>query len=389
MAYTRGGTLTRIDYGMTASTVYAGTAPEQIVFTVGERCLPSGATCDDTHFTTANASWWPDVPIDQNCAQGASCTTHGPTFWSRKQLNSITTQIQVNGATQQVDRYDFVHSFPDGGDHAPTLWLDSVQHTGLDTGAGASGSVSTPVTSFDPPAQLANRVGTIANQPVMYHDRIQNITTETGARVTVTYNPTQCTPANVPTDPSTNTLPCFPVLWTPPGATSPQADWFHKYTVHSVLTQDLHETNQDGTYPELLTTYAYDGGAGWHYDDNELVKPANRTYGQFRGYATVETRTGDTTVFHTTNGAKVNDQLTLNKTSYFRGMSNNTPTGTGGSTVTLTSTDGAHTAQDTNALLGQVFETDAYTGDGGTIDHATVTIPTIIGPTASRNRTGL
>ncbi|MFF7634975.1 RHS repeat-associated core domain-containing protein, partial [Kitasatospora sp. NPDC008050] len=32
---------------------------------------------------------------------------------------------------------------------------------------------------------------------------------------------------------------------------------------------------------------------------------------------------------------------------------------------------------------------DAYTGDGGTIDHATVTIPTIIGPTASRNRTGL
>ncbi|WP_145904487.1 RHS repeat-associated core domain-containing protein [Kitasatospora viridis] len=392
VAYTRGGYLQRIDYGMTAGTVYSGTAPEQIVFSVNERCIPGtpvGAVCDDAHFGTTNASWWPDVPTDQSCAQGSTCTDFAPTYWSRKRLASITTQVQVGGATQQVDRYDFTQSFPDGGDHAPTLWLDSIQHTGLDTSAGGSGQVSNPVTGFDPPRQSPNRVGTVPNESPMYHDRIQSISTETGARITVAYNDTQCTPANVPSDPSTNTMPCFPVMWTPPGSSAPVLDWFHKYTVHSVKTADPNTSYQDGSFPELLTTYNYVGGAAWHYDDNELVKPEDRTYGQFRGYQTVETRSGDPAVFHLTNGTQVNDALTLAKTTYFRGMSNNTPNGSGGSTVTLTSQDGAHSAQDVNSLAGQVFETDTYTGDGGSIDHATVTIPTIIGPTASRARNGL
>ncbi|MFE9421950.1 RHS repeat-associated core domain-containing protein [Kitasatospora sp. NPDC006697] len=390
--YIRGGYLTRIDYGMTASTVYSGTAPEQVQFAVAERCLPgtpAGNNCTDDQFTTSNGAYWPDVPIDQNCAPGVACQAYTPTFWSRKRLTSITTLVQINGATQQVDRYDFTQSFPDGGDHAPTLWLDAITRTGLDTAGGTSGTASTPVTSFDPPNQLPNRVGTVPNLPVMYHDRISSITTETGAKISVTYDQTQCTPSNVPSDPSTNTLPCFPVLWKPPGYTTNQADWFYTYTVHSVRTQDLNETNQDGTYPELLTTYKYLGGAGWHYDDNELVKPENRTYGQFRGYGRVETRTGDTTVAHTTNGTRVSDQLTLTATTYLRGLSNNTADGTGGSAVTVTSQDGKYSAGDSNALAGEVFETDAYTRDGGSIDHATVTIPTIIGPTASRARTGL
>ncbi|MEZ0108985.1 RHS repeat-associated protein [Catenulispora sp. EB89] len=390
--YTRGGYLTRIDYGITASTVYSGTAPEQIVFGTDERCIsgtPSGNTCADSQFTTANAAYWPDVPIDLNCASGSNCTNHGPSFWSRKRLTSITTQIQVAGKTQQIDKYAFSQSFPDGGDHAPTLWLDSIQRTGLDTSGGGTGSVTNPATSFDPPLQLANRVGTIANLPVMYHDRIQDISTETGAQITVAYNPATCTPSTVPTDPSTNTASCYPVYWTPQGSPNPELDWFQKYTVHSVLTQDLHNANQDGTYPELLTTYAYDGGAAWHYDDNEIVKAANRTYGQFRGYQTVETRTGDPAVFHMTNGAKVNDQLTLTKTTYFRGMDSDTPSGSGGTAVSLTSQDTKHTVKDSNALAGQIFEKDTYTADGGTLDTASVTLPVVIGPTASRARTGL
>ncbi|MFJ1753010.1 RHS repeat-associated core domain-containing protein [Kitasatospora sp. NPDC088134] len=392
VSYTRGGYLQRIDYGITRTSAYAAVAPEQILFDTAERCVPGtpvGAVCDDAHFTTANAAWWPDVPVDQNCVQGSSCSNHSPSFWSRKRLSRITTQVQVGGATQQVDKWEFTQSFPDGGDHAPTLWLESVQHTGLDTSAGGSAAVQLPPTSFGPPAQLANRVGTVSNQPAMYHDRIQNITTETGARITVTYNPTECTPGNVPTDPADNTMACYPVLWTPPGYSTQQKDWFHKYTVASVRTDDLHTANQDGTFPSLLTSYKYLGGAAWHYDTGELGKDDARTYSQFRGYASVETRTGDTGVFHTLDQANVYDQVTLSKSTYFRGMSHNTADGTGGSTVTLTSQDNAHSVEDKYEFAGRVFETDTYTGDGGSISEATVTIPIVIGPTATRTRAGL
>ncbi|MFF3447788.1 RHS repeat-associated core domain-containing protein [Streptomyces sp. NPDC002667] len=404
VAYTRGGTLARIDYGMTASTIYSGTAPEQIVFDTAERCIPgtpTGNTCADSQFTAANAASWPDVPVDLNCAKDSSCTDHAPSFWSRKRLTSITTQIQVAGATQQVDKYALTQSFPDGGDHAPTLWLDSIKRTGLDTLGGASGSSSTPAVSFDPPLQLPNRVGTIPQMPLMYHDRIQTVTSETGAQTTVTYDRPNCSsaPASDPNDPtdaaaksfaSTNTLSCFPVYWTPTGEPAPWMDWFYKYKVASVVTTDPHNSYQDGTQPELETDYAYKGNPGWHYDDNELVKAKNRTWGQFRGYPEVDVTTGDPNVFHLTDGAQTHDQKTLTKTHYFLGMNGDTlPGGKTRSVPSLTSQDGTVSVADDNALAGQVFETDAYTNATGSLDTAVVTVPTIIGPTASRSRSGL
>ncbi|MFE9880711.1 polymorphic toxin type 43 domain-containing protein [Streptomyces sp. NPDC005784] len=403
--YTRSGTLSRIDYGMTSTSIYASTAPEQILFdTMGERCIPgtpSGNTCADSQFTTANAAYWPDVPIDLNCTSGASCTNHGPSFWSRKRLTSITTQIQTGGATQQVDKYTFTQSFPDGGDHAPTLWLDSIKRTGLDTLGGATGSTSTPAVSFDPPLQLPNRVGTIPQMPLMYHDRIQTVTSETGAQTTVTYDRPNCSsaPASDPTDPtdaaaqtfaSTNTLSCFPVYWTPYGQPAPMMDWFYKYKVTSIVTDDPHNSYQDGTEPKLETDYTYKGNPGWHHDDNEVVKAKNRTWGQFRGYPEVDVTTGDPSVFHLTDGAKVYDQKTLSKTYYFLGMNGDTLPGSKTRSVpALTSQDGANSVADDNALAGQVFETDTYTSPTGSLDKATVTVPTIIGPTASRSRNGL
>ncbi|MFF3371684.1 RHS repeat-associated core domain-containing protein [Streptomyces sp. NPDC002680] len=405
VAYTRGGTLSRIDYGMTASTVYSATAPEQILFdTTQERCIPgtpSGNTCADSQFTAANAAYWPDVPIDLNCTSGSSCTNHGPSFWSRKRLTAITTQIQVGGSTQQIDKYTFTQSFPDGGDHAPTLWLDSIQRTGLDTLGGASGSASTPAVSFDPPLQLPNRVGTIPQMPLMYHDRIQTVTSETGAETTVTYDRPDCSsaPASDPDDPTdtaakafaaTNTLSCFPVYWTPTGQPAPWMDWFYKYKVGSVVTVDPHNSYQDGTQPELETDYTYKGNPGWHYDDNEVVKAKNRTWGQFRGYPEVDVTTGDPNVFHYTDGAKVHDQRTLTKTYYFLGMDGDTlPGGKTRSAPALTSQDGATSVADDNALAGQVFETDTFTASGGSLAKAAVTVPTIIGPTATRDRSGL
>ncbi|MFJ5029498.1 RHS repeat domain-containing protein [Streptomyces sp. NPDC088560] len=403
VAYTRGGTLSRIDYGMTASSIYSGTAPEQILFDTSERCIPgtpSGNTCADNQFTAANAAYWPDVPIDLNCTSGSSCTNHSPSFWSRKRLTSITTQIQTGGATKQVDKYSFTQSFPDGGDHAPTLWLDSIQRTGLDTLGGASGSTSTPAVSFDPPLQLANRVGTIPQMPLMYHDRIQTVTSETGAETTVSYDRPDCSsaPASDPNDPadaaaqsfaSTNTLSCFPVYWTPYGQPAPMMDWFYKYKVTSVVTQDVHNAYQDGTEPELETDYAYKGNPGWHFDDNEVVKAKNRTWGQFRGYPEVDVTTGDPNAFHLTDGTKVYDQKTLAKTYYFLGMNGDTlPGGKTRSVPDLTSQDGATSFADDDALAGQTFEADTYTA-AGSLDKAVVTVPTIIGPTATRTRSGL
>ncbi|WP_370128157.1 polymorphic toxin-type HINT domain-containing protein [Streptacidiphilus sp. EB103A] len=399
VAYTRGGTLARIDYGMTSSTIYSATAPEQIVFNASaERCIvgtPSGNSCTDTQFTVANPQYWPDTPIDQNCASGSSCTNHAPTFWSRKRLTTITTQVQVAGATKQVDQYTLAQHFPDGD-----LWLDSITHTGLDTGGGDTSTTPTPTVSFTP-YQLINRVGTIPGMPALDHDRIGTITSETGAQTTVTYNDKpDCSsaPASDPNDPtdaaakgfaSTNTLWCFPVYWTPTGQPNPMMDWFYLHPVKQVQTLDLKNSYQDGTEPSQTTAYTY-GTPGWHYDDNETVKAKYRTWGQFRGFSEVDTTTGTTTTFHLTNKAQVFDQRTLSKAHYFLGMNGDTmPSGTR-SVSPLASQDGTVSVADDNALAGQVFETDTYTdATGTTIDKAVVTVPTILGPTATRTRTGL
>ena len=56
--YTRGGYLTRIDYGTRSTTAY-GTAPMQVLFTAADRCL--------SNCTSKTASSWPDTPWDQEC----------------------------------------------------------------------------------------------------------------------------------------------------------------------------------------------------------------------------------------------------------------------------------------------------------------------------------
>ncbi len=88
-------------------------------------------------------------------------------------------------------------------------------------------------------------------------------------------------------------------------------DWFNKYVVNKVT-----QTDPTGGAPALVTAYSYSGGAGWHFDDNEVVQAKYRTYGQFRGYADVKTYTGD----------GVNDPQTHSETTYYRGMSKNNNT---------------------------------------------------------------
>ncbi|MEV6631570.1 polymorphic toxin-type HINT domain-containing protein [Actinoplanes sp. NPDC051470] len=401
--YTRGGYLYRIDYGLTPSTIYSATAPAQVLFNTTERCIkdaPAGNDCAEDQFTVTHPEYWPDTPIDLNCARTATnCQNHGPSFWSRKRLASITTQIQSGGTTKLVDRYELTQTFPDGGDHPPTLWLDSIQRTGLSRLGEAGADLELPAVRFNP-EQLPNRVDVNINSP-MYHNRIKNIITEYGAETTVDYEAPACPnlPASDPDDDkdtraqrfaSTNTTGCQPIYWTPVGQPRPMIDWFHTYRVKRVTTLDRHNRYADGSPVTLITEYGYPGEPGWHYDDNELVKKKYRTWGQFRGYSEVDVTTGDPAVFHKTDGVNTHDQKTLTRTIYFRGMNGDTlPDGRSRVAEPLVSGDQQVTVADHNSYAGREFETLTYNGVGGTVDTATVTVPTIIGPTASRSRTGM
>jgi RHS repeat-associated protein len=404
VSYVRDGVLKRIDYGMRAATVYSAKAPAQVVFNTAERCIvgsPAGNECTDEQFTVSHPEYWPDTPVDLNCVSGKDCDKYGASFWSRKRLTSIVTQIQVGGVTKPVSRYDLTQTFPDGGDHAPTLWLESIKHTGLDRLGGGDRDLTKGTVTFNP-IQLPNRVGTVPGLPPMQYNRILNVTTETGAETTVDYSTPNCSsvPASDLDDEkdtkaqafaSTNTTACFPVYWAPEGQPRPLMDWFYTHPVTRVSTIDKYNRYQDGSQPRLVTEYVYKGGAAWHYDDNELIKKkALRTWGQFRGYGEVETRTGDPTAFHYVNGQAVHDQKTSTTTYYFRGMNGDTlPDGKTRPAKHLTSTDGAVTAPDDNRFAGQTFEVVTQNGVGGDIESSKVTVPTVIGPTASRARDGL
>ncbi|MBM7776076.1 hypothetical protein JOD54_006280 [Actinokineospora baliensis] len=368
VVYTRGGTLKRIDYGLrlTSGSVY-GTAPGQVVFDVSERCTPNGAiTCDPAQFTAANATHWPDTPQDQQCLSGATCNNHSPSFWSTKRLTSITTQYNTGSGPVKVDSYALTQTFPTQTD--PSLRLDQIVRTAWE--AGTTGTALPPVTFTS--EVYDNRVSGYNNQPAMGHWRLRNVATETGGQVSVDYSPTECTSTTVPTDLPNNTKRCYPVYWRLPLNQNPTLDFFHVYPVTQVQVQDGNATS-----PTQRTAYTYLGAPAWHFDDNELVKPAHRTYGQFRGYGQVETRTGAGT-----------DQRTLTKTTYFRGMHGDTLPGNQQRTATVTNSLG-ETRNDDNVFAGSAHETQTYLGDGGAQLSTSITELTDLATTATRARTGL
>jgi RHS repeat-associated protein len=359
-SYIRDSYLDHIDYGFTAGNAYTGHAPDEVVFGAGDRCI--SGTCDPLN--TANAPNWPDVPYTQDyCAAQASCQVTAPSFWSTVRLKSITTQQWNGSAYSPVDSWSFTQSFPATGDGtSPALFLASITHEGEDTTAGGS-AVTLPTVTFKP-VQLANRVNP-GNYPSLVRNRIGQITTETGAVVSVNYEVTSpCNPSSYPS-PSANTSSCFPVYWQQ--FTPPTPDWFNKYAVQSVSVSD-----PTGGSPGTYTSYSY-SGAAWHFDDNELVQPKYRTYGQWRGYHDVKTYAGTGT-----------DAKTESETTYYQGMSDDDNS----TAVTLTDSQGGQ-HDDTDQLAGNTLESTVYNFSGGPVDHSTIYSYWVSAAAATRTRSGL
>ncbi|MFD0327174.1 hypothetical protein ACFQZC_00685 [Streptacidiphilus monticola] len=268
-----------------------------------------------------------------------------------------------------MDSWALTQTLPVTGDGNATLWLSSIQRTGSDTlGGGSPSSVTLPPVTFTG-SDLMNRVDTTHDGlPPMYRFRIGSITSETGSVTTVTYQLTNPCSAPVTITPSANTSSCYPVSWTPQGYTAPITDWFNKWAVVQVTQSD-----PTGGALQTSTSYTYSGPA-WHYDDNEVVKAKYRLYGQWRGYKDVVTLTGD----------GVNDKQTKSETLYYQGMSKDNNT----TAVNVTdSQSGNH--EDLNQLAGNPLEATTWQGNGGGVDHSTITSYWVSPATATRTRTGL
>ena len=345
VAYDRGGYLTAIEYGQAAGSETAANVQQTVLFDVAERCVPGGSvTCDPAQLTAANTASWPDVPQDQICTSTTSCgtTRTAPTFFTRKMLTAVRTQVRKSGSLTNVARWDLTHSFPDPGDGtSASLQLDSIQQTGL-----AGGTATTPPVTFGR-TQLQNRVdtGPSDGDAPLIKWRVNAVHTETGGVISVNYKSPDCSTGSLPSAPDTNTRLCYPSYWSPPGATTPVRGWFHKYVVDSVVADGA----MDGSRA-TVTRYTYLGNPAWHYDDNVTTPTKYRTWSEFRGFGTVDVITGD-----------LDETAPLRTRSvFFRGMDGD-KLSTGTRTAVVTDSTGG-TVADADWFNGLIRESITYNG---------------------------
>jgi RHS repeat-associated protein len=358
-AYVRAGNLARIEYGLRAdSTAPAGA---KVLLTPADRCLP-GTTC-----TQAQPQNWPDVPWDTACP-ATSCTVTAPTFWTTKRLATVTTQVRVGTADQNVDSWALTHGYLDTGDGtSPGLWLQSVVHTGH-----VGGNASLPAVTFGG-TRWANRVDGLENISPMNKWRITTITSETGGRTAVSYDRQPCNRSAMPAT-DANTTRCFPVKWTPDGGPL-VPDWFIKTAVTQVVEDDA------TTDPDRITQYQYlgAGDAAWAYDDAELVPDSRKSWGQWRGYQRVRVLSGAPPP-----AAGAPDLRSVTDHLFLRGMDGDR-TATGTRTAQVVDSRGG-SVTDRSYWRGFARETTTYRGADGDWVSTVISEPTQLRETANRDR---
>lgn len=290
--YVRGGMLKEIRYGQRKDTLFASPAgSNRVLFDYAERCTATGTGCSS--LTEATRNNWPDVPFDAECKTGVKCTGNvGPSFYTRKRMTAVTTQAWdaslATPAYVPVDTWALKQTYLDPGDTGDStdqsLWLSEISHTG---------SHGTPLTL--PPVKFGhefrpNRVdGKSDNILPLNKPRLYTITSEAGAQTIVTYMQADCLAGKPKPKVDTNTRRCYPVYWSPNGAKIPTLDWFHKYPVAAVVTNDPRGGSQ-----AVQNTYTYSGGGAWHYNDDPMTKEKDRTWSAWRGFGQVTHVTGAT-----------------------------------------------------------------------------------------------
>jgi RHS repeat-associated protein len=342
-----------------SSSLFA-TAPARVDFAVSERCITdSNFDCDPSKIGTNSDYWW-DVPWDLHCDSGQDCQDpHGtlaPTFWSRKRLTKVTTKILKSDASgyRDVDSWALTHDWG-LADTDRDLLLQSIQHTGL---AGGT-AVALPPVTFNH-VQLANRVDKIGDDISSFiRYRLGAIFDESGGAIDINYSGEDCAVGDTPT-PETNTRRCYPVNWQPPGYDDPIQDWFHKYVVLQVV-----QTDRTGYSPDMVTNYDYQGGAAWHYDDDDgLTKEKYKTWSQWRGYGHVQVQQGGWDAM-----ASQSDHY------YFRGMDGDRLNTSGGEkNVTVSDGEGGIYTDD-DALAGFELKSVDYDAPAGNIVTKTINTP--------------
>jgi hypothetical protein len=90
--------------------------------------------------SSTNEAAYPDVPMDLLCTATCSASTqNAPTFWSTKQVDSVTTWVLARSGTApsytyaytDVATYAMTYTFPPTGDGTtPSLWLHDITKTG-------------------------------------------------------------------------------------------------------------------------------------------------------------------------------------------------------------------------------------------------------------------
>ncbi|MFG3427622.1 RHS repeat domain-containing protein [Streptomyces californicus] len=286
--YTRGGYINEIRYGQRADTLFTGQASGKVTYTYKERCTAS----DCSSLTKDTADNWPDVPFDTICsASETDCKGTGPAFFTRKRLTDIDTYSWSRAAEPDayvpVDSYALTQMFWDGQDIDNSSDQSLVLTKLVRTGKTATPVISAPPVEFTY-QQRPNRVdATFDDILPLTRPRIEHITSETGAITTVALSPTECVRgSNMPAAEDDNNKSCYPVYWLINGG-DPALDWFHKYRVLAVTTNDPATGN-----PGTESQYSY-AAPGWHYNDDPFTKEKERTWSSWRGYQKVTTTTGE------------------------------------------------------------------------------------------------
>ncbi|GIJ48789.1 type IV secretion protein Rhs [Virgisporangium aliadipatigenens] len=348
--YVRGGYLRSAEYGPPVGGAWSA----RVDFAVADRCVP-GSECVST-----KPQNWPDVPWNADRA--------APSFWITKRLERVTTSVLKNGKHEPVDSWTLEHSFPYSGDDATraALWLRSVAHTGH-----VGGEAKLPAVTFEG-RRLGNRVPLADELAPLNRYRVSAVVSESGGVIDVKYRDPDCDPSNLPASAESNTTLCYPVRWTPPGATTERTDWFRRYVVSQV-----DELDRLGTGVPVTTRYEYHDGAAWHYDTSELTEDAKRTWNEFRGFGRVRVLRG-------ADGDQ-GGPVTMAETKYYRGMDGDTLPRDGRRASTVD--DGVNGPRaDADWLAGFPYYEATHLGVDGAVLTRTVHTPTWQGPTATRGK---